>query len=304
MHRHALAHAVKVAAENGLDGIGWQVAAAWAPYLDLRAHYDDWDDSHQAGLDCARRAGSQRGEAIMLRNLGQLALYRDDYATAEESLRIAYQLFEGLRDPQGLGMAALGRGTCGRVIDDEAGALHWYHTALDHLVAAGDTHGEAAARNAIGGALLQSNHTADAAPWLKSAYELSVEIGDHHREAQVRRRIAVLKEQEGDRDAAVRELRTALNTLTGIGDDHCASYVQRNLGELLASRGELQAARRMLVCALNVGHRLGDRRGEALAAAQLGDLHHSMGHADSARQYHRRARRAWPQVSPDAHAAR
>ncbi len=55
--------------------------SAWGPYLDMRAGFDDWNGSHQQGLLSAMACGDRRGEAIMHRNLGQLALYQDDWDT-------------------------------------------------------------------------------------------------------------------------------------------------------------------------------------------------------------------------------
>jgi len=295
--------AIRAAAQNGLHDLAWRIAAAWGPYLDMRAGFDEWTESHHIGLASARACGDRRGEAIMLRCLGQLALYRDDWDVARRSLTDSLSLFEETGDRLGVGVALVGLGTWQRERVGLDGALGCYQAAMEAFIAAGDANGEAVARTATATILLRCDDTVTAGRHLAQAFLLGVRLGDPHREAKVRRRIAALREQQGRHDQAVRQLRAALGIFVGIGDDHCAAYTRAELGKALVSLGEEAAARRMLLDAIEAGHRLGDRSVEAQAADQLGQLHQEAGHGDSARRYLNRAARLWQLVGADTQAA-
>ena len=296
--------AIRAAAHNGLHDQAWRIAAAWGPYLDMRAGFDDWTESHHIGLVSARACGDRRGEAILLRCLGQLALYRDDWEVAHRALTDSLTLFDEAGDRLGFGVASVGLGTWLRERDRPDEALACYEAAMAAFVEVGDANCEAVSRSAIASIWLRRDDTATAGRHLAQAFLLGVRLGDPHREAKVRRRIAELREQQGRHDQAVRQLRAALRIFLGIGDDHCAAYTRAELGKALVALGDDGAARRVLLDAIEAGHRLGDRSVEAQAAFQLGRLHQQAGNTDSARRYLNRAARVWQLVGADTDAAK
>ena len=77
----------------------------------MRAGFDDWNGSHQLGLLSAIACGDRRGEAIMHRNLGQLALYQDDWENARRHFDAAAPVFAEVGDRLGEGVTAVGLGT-------------------------------------------------------------------------------------------------------------------------------------------------------------------------------------------------
>jgi tetratricopeptide (TPR) repeat protein len=301
--RSTFVPAMRAAALNGLHEQAWRIAAAWGPYLDIRAGFDDWYESHHVGLTSAQACGDRRGEAIMHRNLGQLALYRDDWKPAWRHLNDAFTLFEELGDRLGSGITGVGLGTWLRERGQPDEALARYEAAVEAFVEVGDANGEAVARSATAAIWLQRDDLVTAGRYLAEAFLLAVRLGDPHREAKVRRRIATLRIQQGRPEQAVRQLRSALAIFLGIGDDHCAAYTRSELGQALIALGEAGAARRMLVDAIEIGHRLGDRSVEARSALHLGQLHRQAGHADSARRYLSRAARVWHLVGNETLAA-
>jgi DNA-binding SARP family transcriptional activator/tetratricopeptide (TPR) repeat protein len=300
--RSTFVPAIRAAATNGLHEQAWRIAAAWGPYLDMRAGFDDWYESHHVGLASAQACGDRRGEAIMHRNLGQLALYRDDWDAAWQHLNEGFVLFDQVGDRLGSGITGVGLGTWLRERGRPDEALARYEAATEAFVEVGNANGEAVARNAAASIWLLRGDTATAGRYLAEAFLLGVRLGDPHREAKVRRRIAALRERQGRHDQAVRQLRAALAIFLGIGDDHCAAYTRSELGHALIGLGKEAAARRMLFEAMEIGHRLGDRSVEGQAAFHLGQLHLQAGHPDSARRYLSRAARVWQLVGNDAKA--
>jgi DNA-binding SARP family transcriptional activator len=301
--RSTFVPAIRAAAQNGLHDHAWRIASAWAPYLDMRAGFDDWNESHQQGLLSAMACGDRRGEAIMHRNLGQLALYQDDWDTAWRHLDAAARLSAEVGERLGEGIAAVGLGTWLRERGRPDEGLRQYEKAVEAFVEVGNANAEALARTAIANVWLARGDTMTAGRYLAEAFLIAVRRVDSHREAKVRRRIAALRARQGKYDQAVRQLRTALAIFNGMGDDHCAAYTRADLGQTLMERGEVAAARKMLLDSIDIGHRLGDRSVEGQAAQHLGQLYLSTGNLDSARRTLDRAARVWQQAGNDVRAA-
>jgi DNA-binding SARP family transcriptional activator/tetratricopeptide (TPR) repeat protein len=287
--RHTVVAMVALADSWGFDVQAWQLAATLAPYFDLRGHQDDWQRTHVTALSAARRVGDRRGEAIVLRNLGQVALYRDDYAEARAAFTRAHSLFTESADPQGTAVALSGLATVLRIIGDHDEALDACHQALTLFTAAGDRHGEAVVRLATGSVWLAMGCLATARRWFTDAYELSATIGDRHREAHALKRIAAVHQRQGDLTSARTELAKALEIFRALDDEHCVGYTNQNLGELCLDTGELTAAGRLLTTALARHHRNGDRRSEADVAELLARLHETQGDEAEARRHADRA---------------
>ncbi|HEX6360416.1 AfsR/SARP family transcriptional regulator [Actinophytocola sp.] len=287
--RHTGVAMVSLAEAWGADELTWQLAATFAPYFDLRGHQDDWQRTHVKALAAARRAGNRRGEAIVLRNLGQVALYRDDYAEARSALTTAHELFTTVGDDRGAAIALAGLGTVLRILGDHDHALDCCHGALELFARVGDRQGEAVARLAAGSVWLALGCLAPAGRWFTDAYELSAAIGDRHREAHALKRIATLHQRRGDLPAAREHLGRALTIFRELDDEHCVGYTNQSLGELCLHSGELTAAGQLLTTALNRHHRNGDRRSEADVAELLARLHETRGDEAAARRHAARA---------------
>jgi DNA-binding SARP family transcriptional activator len=301
--RSTFVPAIRAAAQNGLHEYAWRIAAAWGPYLDLRAGFDDWNGSHQQGLLSAIECGDRHGEAIMHRNLGQLAVYQDDWDTARRHFDAAAQAFAEVGDRLGEGVAAVGLGTWLRERGERDAGLAQYEKAIEAFVEDGNANAEALARTAAANVYLVRGDLVTARRYLAQAFVIAVRRADAHREAKVRRRIAALRVNQGRHEEAVRQLRKALAIFDGMGDDHCAAYTRALLGRALTERGEVAASRKTLLDAMDIGHRLGDRSVEGQAAQYLGELYLSTGSLENARRTLERAARVWQQAGNDAAAA-
>lgn len=275
---------VSLAADHGADDLAWRLATAFAPYFDLRGHHDHWQRTHDIALAAARRAGSRHGEAIVLRNLGQVALYRDTYDDAQTRFAAAHRLFTETGDDRGAAVALAGLATVLRLLGRPEEALDCCHDALTVFARVGDRHGEAVARLAAGSAWLERGCLAQAGRWFADAYELCAAIGDRHREAHALKRLAELHQRRGDLSTARDHASRALSIFRELDDEHCVGYTNQSLGELYLRSGRLADADRLLVQALERHHRNGDRRSEAEVAELLARLHERRGdHATAAR---------------------
>ncbi|MGW1192729.1 BTAD domain-containing putative transcriptional regulator [Streptomyces sp. NPDC002559] len=290
--RRTLVGAVESALRLGRVTRAADLAIELAGFFDMRFHHDDWLRTHRLVLEAMPDPSDARAAAL-LRNLGQLHLYRDRYVDALISFGRARTIFAGLGHLSGEAVAAVGIGSAYRFLGKADAALAAFTDALHRFGKAGDRHGEAVTCNAIASVWLQRRDPAAAAPWLDGALELSREIGDRHREAQVRRRIAVLHEQRGEPHRAHAELGRALGILDELADLHCAAFVQQAIGELFLRQGDAGAASAPLVDALAVQQRLGDRAAAARVAGLLGELHHAAGRRHTALRYFHRSLSTW-----------
>ncbi|MEJ3745778.1 BTAD domain-containing putative transcriptional regulator [Actinomycetes bacterium KLBMP 9797] len=299
----SLAAAVELAHAHQLDGHAWRIAAALAPYFDLRGRRDLWWRCHQTGLASARRAGDQHGEAILRRDLGQLQLYWDRYDDAAAAFATARELFAAVAEPLGEAVTLCGQATVHRIAGRHQRALRLYRRALETFERLDDRPSQAVVYGSMGLAHLALRRYEVARRWLSTAYELAVELGDRHRQALALHRLAKLRQERGRPERAHDELRRALALLEELGDDACAAYVRQSIGELHLRFGDPRRAGEFLTDSLSVQKRLGDRRGEATIAALLGEWHRAAGRTQRAEEYLTRALETWRDLAEPGQAA-
>ncbi|MEU8276188.1 BTAD domain-containing putative transcriptional regulator [Microbispora bryophytorum] len=280
-----LVEAVRLAAEAGLAGAAWGLAAALVPYFDLRCHLGPWEETHRVALEAARTAGDRAGEAAMLRGLGQVALYRDRYVQAAGMFRRSRAIFRSLGDVRGEAVSVCGLGAAGQFRGDQAAAFRHFRRAFGMFVSLDDRSGEAYARQALGRTCLSAGDLNGAADWLGGALRLARELGDAHREGCVSLQIGRLHDLAGETGRAMRAQGRALTIFEGFGDRHCAAYAMQGLGGLQAARGDWRHGSARLESSLAIFRQLGDRSGEAATRRLLGELHRSSGRRALARGY-------------------
>ncbi|CAM3110475.1 Regulatory protein AfsR [Saccharomonospora xinjiangensis] len=288
---------VELAARHAADEAAWRLATALTPFYDLRNRWEDWWRTNEVALAAARRTGDRHGEAIILRDLGQVHVYQDRYREALDLFARSAALFARLQDAQGEAVALAGRGTVHRIRGDTARALACGRRALELFSEAGDLYGEAAARIAIGTVRMDSGALDEAETWFADAHALASAIGDRHRAAHALHRQALLHQRRGSLGAARQQLDQAIAVFDDLGDDHCAGYAQQSLGELCLSSGELAHAQLLLGNSLAVHRDTGDRRSEATVSQRLGELHESLGQPHTSRAYFERALSLWRELA-------
>jgi tetratricopeptide (TPR) repeat protein len=266
--RPSMVALLELAARLGVQQDAWQIPASYAPYFDLRGHHSDWLRTHEIALAGARQAGDPHGEAMLLRNLGQLNLYQDRYAEAESATKESLRLFTEAGDDNGVGIALAGIGTTLRIHGRLRDALVHHRKALRIFIRTEQPHFEAAARVAAGTVLLAQNEFSAAEAWLTGARRLSAAIGDRHREAHALQRLAKLlpPPQALDRLAEVTEV------FQQLGDDHCLAYARQNAGEVYLRAGDLDHAQALLTKSLDAHLRTGDQSSAAEVSQLLDEI--------------------------------
>ncbi|MCT2587019.1 AfsR/SARP family transcriptional regulator [Actinophytocola gossypii] len=266
--RVALLDGVRLAAEWGLAELAWELATVAVPYYDHHSRYEDWQHGHQTALAAVRRAGDRLGEAVLLRGLAQVQIYRDDFTPATANMERSAELFREVGDKLGEGLATAGLGTIHRVLDQHEQALDRAKQALELVTAAGDRHTEAQLMSAIGAMYQARDEVEQARHWFTEALTLSRHLGDAHREAVVLREMCALHEP----GIALTNLRRAEDIFASLGDDRCVAYTLMKSGEIHLGRDDRARAVPDLEQAAEIFSRHGSRMDEARCWELLGDL--------------------------------
>jgi len=295
--RRALLDAVAIASEYGLPAHAWELAIAMVPYFDQRSLYEDWRTCHEQALGAVRAGADRHGEAVLLRTLGQVHVYQDDYDDAFAAIGRSRELCRELGDARGAALADVGLGTVHRILGRLDRALDHYRAALAVLTTGEDRHIEAQVRGSVAMVLISQERLDEAGEWLGTALARSRESGDRHREARVLSQAAALDLRRGDTTGARTRLEEALAVFEGLRDERCAAYA---LLDLARCHVDAAAAEATLDRALETFRRSGNRRGHAAALLMLGEVRMGDGDLPTAGMYLREAAGMWRDLGDTA----
>jgi len=294
--RDTLLGAVKLAVDWGLDELAWELAVGPVTYYDHRCLYQDWEHGHRLALGAAEAVGNVRGASVLLRGLGQLHIYRDEFDAATRALESSVGLCQDGGDKRGEALSVAMLGTVSRVqarYDEAAGRIG---QALAMAVGEGDRHLEAQLSCSMAVMRLMQDELDEAESWFDDALRQARALDDGHRVAVVLRRFSRLHDRRGDPDEALRCLGQALATFEELADERCTAYTLLEVGRVYAGRHDRDRASPALKRAADLFHRHGDREDEAACWQLIGDLDAAAGDHDLARRHRGRAQRLWQAI--------
>jgi DNA-binding SARP family transcriptional activator len=294
--RDTLLGAVKLAVDWRLDELAWELAAGAVTYYDHRCLYQDWEHGHRLALDAAEAAGNTRGAAVLLRGLGQLHIYRDEFEAATRTLESSVGLCQDGGDKRGEALSVAMLGTVSRVQGRYDEAVDRVQHALGIAVGEGDRHLEAQLSCSMAVMRLMHDELDEAESWFDEALRQARALDDGHRVAVVLRRFSRLHDRRGDPDEALSCLRQALATFEELADERCAAYTLLEVGRVHAGQHDRDRASPALERAADLFHRHGDRHDEAACWQLMGDLDAAAGAHELAHQHHGRAQRLWQTI--------
>ncbi|KAF5991055.1 BTAD domain-containing putative transcriptional regulator [Streptomyces sp. WAC00263] len=294
--RDNLLGAVKLAVDWGLDELAWELAAGAATYYDHRCLYQDWQHGHRLALDAAEAAGNVRGASVLLRGLGQLHIYQDEFDRATRALESSLGLCQDGGDKRGEALSVAMLGTVSRVQGRDDEALERVEHALAIAAGEGERHIEAQLSCTMAVMKLMQGKLDEAELWFDGALSQASALGDGHRVAVVLRRFSRLHDRRGDPDEALRCLGQALATFEALADERCAAYTLLEVGRVYAGQHDRDRASPALERAAGLFHRHGDRQDEAACWQLIGDLDAAAGVHHLAQQHRGRALRLWQMI--------
>jgi DNA-binding SARP family transcriptional activator/energy-coupling factor transporter ATP-binding protein EcfA2 len=294
--RDNLLGAVKLAVDWGFDELAWELAAGAVIYYDHRCLYQDWEHGHRLALDAAGAAGNLRGTAVLLRALGQLHIYRDEFDGATRALETSAELCHEDGDKRGAALSVAMLGTVSRVQARYDEAVERVGQALAIASGENDRNLEAHLSCSMAGLRLVQGELDEAECWFDSALRQAKALDDGHRVAVVLRRFSGLHDRRGNPAQALSCLREALATFEELGDERCAAYTLLEVGRVYAGQHDRERAVPALERAADVFHRHGDRQDEATCWQLIGDLDADAGVDELARRHRGRALRLWQTI--------
>jgi len=300
VERQNLLRAIESAGDSGHDELAWELALAVMTYLDHRGRLDEWRRSHSAALGVVRSHGNRRGEAALLRGLGQIELYLDAYAPAYRTIDESRRISRRIGDSHGEATAVAGLAAVERVVGRHDRALRHYELALSTFIHAKNDHATAHTYTSIGTVLRAAGVLDRSREWLLRAARLAFRIGDEHRLAGVLGQLGELHLAERQSRRAVRTLRQAVRMFEGLEDDRCMACALQSLARALRGCDEVTQAAPALHRAIEIFRRMGDRQNEAQAVEELGRLHRGGGHEALAHRHLARAAQLRAELAPAA----
>jgi DNA-binding SARP family transcriptional activator len=270
--RRSLLVAVGLAADQGLDELAWELAACLVPYLDHLSLHEDWRHCHQLALPVVRAAGNLRGEATLLRGLGQLNLYADDFDQAVRDFTRSRDLSRQNGDKRGAAWATAGLATVDRVLGRHEDAISRYLGVLGAFTGVADRHLAAQIHNSIGAIRMAQGKTDEAREWLDTALSIARDADDGFRAAFILVNAGELHRMRNEPAQALACQQQALTVLESIMDDLNVAYALLCIADTYALLDDRENALAVCDRAKATFTRIGDPSGEQACARLLDRL--------------------------------
>lgn len=246
------ANLLAVARRAGAEGWSphaWQLSNVLFRYLHLSGYPDDVVAVYQRALEAAEAAGSIPGQAMTLKNLGNILLRQ------------------------------------GRIEE----SLHCCQTCLGLMRLSGDDHGEVATLNNIGSALIMLGRYPEAIDRLRQAIELNARPHLRVAEYTPLGNLGIALSKLGRHEEALAIQHRARAIAAGLGIRLAVGHCDNSIGEVLLCLDRpddaLDAFRRAHAVSLETGN----RSSEAHSLDGIGSAHHFLGRPDETVAAHRRA---------------
>ncbi|RVX38215.1 DNA-binding SARP family transcriptional activator [Nonomuraea polychroma] len=250
----------------GLDDGCWRLAHLLTPYLERHRFLDDWRAVTGPALESARRAGDDRGAALMLLDLGDLHLAEREWDRAHERLRLALGMFQSQGRTRDVNHT---RRRLGRVHLEQGRLEEAERDLLTCLEGAANQRDMADAERVLGTVLRRAGRLDEAADRLRAAVGHLAELGDRHRQADTLLELSAAYLAQGAKPAAREAAEQARGIAVRLGDRLLDAHALLALARVNRAEGAAGRARELAQAALEVYEETGDRQGGANARALL-----------------------------------
>ncbi|HEY0451259.1 AfsR/SARP family transcriptional regulator [Actinophytocola sp.] len=274
------------AAEHGKPGHAWRLSfSVW----DASLRYTDIDATvalNRVALDAARSAGDQRGEAMVLINLGSAAELSGELIPAVDYLQAAAEQFRGVGDQYGEGAALANLGYVLSCLGHNESALENYERTSSIMRSIGHRRGIANSTCDIADHLRRLGRLEEALPLFAESLAIHVELGNGWDEADTRRKMAVALYHDGRFADSVTQATRAMNLFRENEDPLGEAYAANRVGLASRALGLLGEAERWQRHALALFYGLNAEHSAELRNDR-GDIHRFLDERDQAMDQYR-----------------
>lgn len=296
--RAVLIAVAELASRTGQSS-AWRLTASLARFFEARGNLDGWQRTHDVALDASRRRGDTLGEAMTLRGLGFMHLFRGTYDDGIACLTAAVTEFDRTGERYQAAGARLALGVC-----HTKGCVEATIASFERCLAA--PAGLEDAYDVISAQILVEAHRKGleaAGACLHEALDAYGAAGDRFGEGASLQILAAVLRNLGRLDDAVDCAERALAAYEEVGNQRAVGYALLALGTARRDQHDLPEAHEIVERALGRFCELGDRRGEAYARAGLGITLRALGRPDDADGQLQRARAGCQAIGEGATAA-
>jgi len=218
------------------------IYGAMSDYLHLRAQWDDLLDWSQAGLAACRQLADERGQGVMLDNIGNVHASKGEYDAALAAYAESRAIFERIGDVAGLASTL-----------NNIGLVHESKGEYDAALAA-----------------------------YAESRAIKERIGDVAGLAITLNNIGLVHQSKGEYDAALAAYAESRGIFQHIGDTAGLAATLTNIGTVHGLKGECDAALAAYAESRAIAERIGDVAGLASTLGNIGIVHCSKGEYDAA----------------------
>jgi tetratricopeptide (TPR) repeat protein len=270
--RGNLVEIVAQAIAAGRLDLAWKLAARLANFYEVRAHYDDWLDTHRSVLSQLSMPDYALGKAVLTRSLGKLFYFQHQWDMAVVYYREAMQLFQRQDLDREVGITLLYLGDAYRYQRDWDPARNTLKTGLDLLRATHFRRGEAIALRSLGAVCRLTGEFDEAIEFFGDALTIFAEIRDYRWIAATQLSLSDIYIDKNRPDLARPILEECLLTFQEFGDRHWEALTLRSLGDALRQLENFSEALGYLERSLSILRTDGDRQWEAAAIEGVGEV--------------------------------
>jgi tetratricopeptide (TPR) repeat protein len=236
----------------------------------------------EMGLQAYQAQSDQKGQAVMLHNIGNVWSNLGEKHKALEFFNQALSLCRAVGDRGGEATTLNNIGGVWFALGEQHKALEFFNQVLSLRRAVGDRRGEAATLNNIGGVWSALGEKHKALEFFNQALPLYRAVSDKGGEATTLNNIGGVWSALGEQHKALEFFNQALPLFRAVGDKGGEAGSLNNIGKVWADLGEKHKALEFYEQALPLFRAVGNREGEATTLYNIGLAWDALGNMDKA----------------------
>lgn len=233
---------VRYAAQQGWDGRAVRLAVLAMPFGEQRMSLAEWVETHQIGLECARRSGLRHFESRFLSSLVSAHRWMNEFDLALDYSDQALALTRELGELDRIGIQLINRGRILRTAERFAEAAEIFNDAVEVLRGTSQLFWLANALNEVGLSLSRKGDPAAAVPYLLEGLELARAVNQGHYHVVVLLNLSLAHTLLGRYQEAEEAVRTAAAELDDPGQTIMRAELLKQHGEVFAAQGRTEEA--------------------------------------------------------------
>jgi tetratricopeptide (TPR) repeat protein len=271
--RENLVAIVYQALAESYPDIAWKVAARLASFFDVRGHYDDWRDTHQAVLPMLEGDEWLLARAVVTRSLGRMYHDQHKWDDARQEYKEALGLFHRLRHRRDVGVTLLYLGDVYRYQRSWDSARNTLTAGRQILREERFRRGEAIAMRSLGAVLCLTGTYDEAIRLYEQALQIFAELDDQRWMAATKLSISDVYADRKLPQLSLPLLRECRKVFQDYGDLHWLALTWRSLGQSLAESGDFASAHEALDKGLKMLRELEDPQWEGAVLETRGEVY-------------------------------